>query len=117
MFGGLGFFEKWYLLVDALASNVGLQIVVVILVLTSLVSAGYYLQIVRAMFMQERGEQALAPQSAGVFTRVVLAGAAAAILALGIFPGPVAKWATGNAGIRPLEADVLSDVNAQGQPR
>jgi len=117
VFGGLGFFAKWYLLGAALASNVGLQIVVLILVLTSLVSAGYYLQIVRAMFMQERGEQALAPQSAGVFTRVVLAGAAAAILALGIFPGPVAKWATGNAGIRPLEADVLSDVNAQGQPR
>lgn len=117
VFGGLGFFAKWYLLGAALASNVGLQLVVVVLVLTSLVSAGYYLQIVRAMFMQERGEQALAPQSAGVFTRVVLAGAAAAILALGIFPGPVAKWATGNAGIKPLEADVLSDVNAQGQPR
>ncbi|WKW12212.1 NADH-quinone oxidoreductase subunit N [Pseudogemmatithrix spongiicola] len=117
VFGGLGFFAKWYLLGAALASNVGLQVVVVILVLTSLVSAGYYLQIVRAMFMQERGEQALAPQSAGVLTRVVLAGAAAAILALGIFPGPVAKWATGNAGVKPLEADVLSDVNAQGQPR
>lgn len=117
VFGGLGFFAKWYLLGAALASNVGLQLVVVILVLTSLVSAGYYLQVVRAMFMQERGEQALAPQSAGAFTRVVLAGAAAAILALGIFPGPVAKWATGNAGIKPLEAEVLSDVNAQGQPR
>lgn len=114
VFGGLGFFAKWYLLGAALASNVGLQLVVVILVLTSLVSAGYYLQIVRVMFMQERGEQALAPQSAGMFTRIVLAGTAAAILALGIFPGPVAKWATGNAGIKPLEAEeVLRDVGTR----
>lgn len=114
VFGGLGFFAKWYLLGAALASNVGLQLVVVILVLTSLVSAGYYLQIVRVMFMQERGEQALAPQSAGMFTRIVLAGTAAAILALGIFPGPVAKWATGNAGIKPLEAEeVLQDVGTR----
>ena len=46
---------------------------------------------------------------------LVLAGAAAAILALGIFPGPVAKWATGNAGIKPVEADVVRDFDATGR--
>lgn len=117
VFGGLGFFAKWYLLGAALASNVGLQTVVVILVLTSLVSAGYYLQVVRVMFMQPREAQALEPQAAGAFTRVVLAGAAAAILALGVFPGPVAKWATGNAGIKPVEADVIRELEAMGQTK
>lgn len=109
MFGGLGFFAKWYLLGAALASNVGLQTVVVILVLTSLVSAGYYLQVVRAMFMQERGEQALAPQATGAYTRVVLAAAAAAILVLGIFPGPIARWATGNAQLKARIDSIVSD--------
>ncbi len=117
VFGGLGFFAKWYLLGAALASNVGLQTVVVILVLTSLVSAGYYLQIVRVMFMQDRGEQALAPQPVGVFTRVVLAGAAAAILALGIFPGPVARWATGNAGLKASVTPLVEDVTSAGPSR
>ena len=109
VFGGLGFFAKWYLLGAALASNVGLQTVVVILVLTSLVSAGYYLQVVRAMFMQERGAQALAPQATGAYTRVVLAAAAAAILVLGIFPGPIARWATGNAQLKERIDSIVSD--------
>lgn len=117
VFGGLGFFAKWYLLGASLASNVGLQVVVVILVLTSLVSAGYYLQVVRVMFMQDRGEQALAPQPVGVFTRVVLAGAAAAILALGIFPGPVARWATGNAGLKASVSPLVEDATSVGSSR
>lgn len=93
VFGGLGFFAKWYLLGAALSSLTGLETVVVILVLTSLVSAGYYLQIVRAMFMEPRDDRALVAQPAGAYTRIVLAGTAAAILVLGIFPGPVQRWA------------------------
>jgi NADH:ubiquinone oxidoreductase subunit 2 (subunit N) len=89
----------------------------VVLVLTSLVSAGYYLQVVRVMFMQERGEQAATPQAVGAFTRVVLAGAAAAILALGIFPGPVARWATGNAGAPAPVNPLVDDVTSAGPSR
>lgn len=109
VFGGIGFFAKWYLLGAALASNVGLQAVVVILVLTSLVSAGYYLQVVRAMYMQERGESALPANPTGGYTRIVLVATAAAIVVLGIFPGPVARWATGNARLKD-RIDAISAV-------
>jgi len=59
----------------------------VLLVLTSVVSAGYYLHVVRVMFMKPRPEDAVDPAPMGTITRAVLATTVVLILALGLFPG------------------------------
>jgi len=93
VFGGVGFFAKWYLVQAALASQLNLKLLAVIAVLTSVVSAGYYLQVVRVMYMQPRAADAPATPPLGIFTRTVLAVTAILILALGIYPVPMARWA------------------------
>lgn len=103
VFGGIGFFAKWYLVSAALSSPFKLYTLAAILVVTSVISAGYYLQVVRVMFMQPRPEEAPAVPSAGPLTRLVLVGTAAAILLFGVLPGPVADWASGGAQV-PMNA-------------
>jgi NADH-quinone oxidoreductase subunit N len=92
VFGGIGFFAKLYLLQAALASQNDLMTLAVLLVLTSVVSAGYYLHVVRVMFMKPRPEGAADPAPLGPITRVVLATTVALILVLGLLPGRLAKW-------------------------
>ncbi len=100
VFGGVGFFAKWYLVTAALASPAGLSVLAVILVVTSVISAGYYLQVVRVMFMKPRPEGAEDPAPMGTLTRTVLAATVALILALGLFPGRLADLTASN-GFRP----------------
>jgi NADH-quinone oxidoreductase subunit N len=99
VFGGIGFFAKWYLLQAALSSLLNLKPLAVVVVLTSVVSAGYYLQVVRVMFMQPRAADATpTPTPAiGVYTRAVLALTAILILVLGIYPVPMARWSRSGA--------------------
>ena len=92
VFGGVGFFAKWYLLQAALNSPNGLVSLAVLLVLTSVVSAGYYLHLVRVMFMKPRPDDAAAPPPLGAFTRAVVMATAVLILALGLMPGKLAQW-------------------------
>jgi NADH-quinone oxidoreductase subunit N len=92
VFGGAGFFAKWYLLQAAIASPAPLVTLTVILVLTSVVSAGYYLHLVRVMFMKERDAAAAPVPLAGPLTRLVLITTAVLILVLGIAPERVATW-------------------------
>src|SRR5207245_6044018 len=55
--GTAGFIGKWYILVAAVAAGQGL--LAAILVLASVISAGYYLPVIMAMYMKpEPGEQA-----------------------------------------------------------
>lgn len=100
VFGGLGFFAKWYLVSAALSSPLNLNLIAIILVVTSVISAGYYLQVVRVMFMQPRASDAAGLPGTGPFTKAVLVGTAAAILGFGIMPGPIVKWAS--SGSLPL---------------
>ncbi len=95
VFGGLGFFAKWYVVSAALSSPYNLNSIAVILVVTSVISAGYYLQVVRAMFMQPRNEGAVAIEPSGPLTKMVLVGTAVAILVFGVIPGGLATWASG----------------------
>lgn len=95
VFGGLGFFAKWYLVSAVLSSPFNTNSLAVIVVVTSVISAGYYLQVVRVMFMQPRAADAAPVLATGPITRAVLVGTAAAILGFGIMPGPIVKWATG----------------------
>ncbi len=97
VFGGIGFFGKWYLLGATLSSPLNLTMLAVILVVTSVISAAYYLQVVRVMFMQPRAEGAAAFPAAGGLTKAVLLVTTVAILFFGLLPGSVAKWAQGGA--------------------
>jgi NADH-quinone oxidoreductase subunit N len=97
VFGGVGFFAKWYLLRAALASALNLNLLAVIVVATSVISAGYYLQVVRVMFMQPRPEGAAEPAPLGPYTRAVLVTTAAVILLFGIYPTPLARWSASGA--------------------
>jgi NADH-quinone oxidoreductase subunit N len=86
VFGGAGFFAKWYVLQAALQAEVPQTMLAVVLVLTTVVSAGYYLYVVMVMFMRSRPDDAPIPHRAGLLTRTVLVTSVAAILVLGILP-------------------------------
>lgn len=89
IFGGAGFFAKWYVLQAALQSPAPQTRLAVILVLTSVVSAGYYLYVVMVMFMKPRPEGMDGGddrRGTGALTRWVIGAAAVALLVLGVFP-------------------------------
>ena len=103
IFGGIGFFAKWLLVRATLDSPLqGGTALAVVLVLTSVISAGYYLYVVMVMFMRPRAAVAVraADTRRGWATRVVVAATAIAILAFGVIPGPVADWSERSA-LRP----------------
>jgi NADH-quinone oxidoreductase subunit N len=93
--GTLGFIGKWFILLAAITQ--GQNALAVVLVLTSVVSAGFYLPVVMAMYMRparaplvHRDHQVRLP------ARLVLIGTVAAVLALGLWPGGVLRgMATG----------------------
>jgi NADH-quinone oxidoreductase subunit N len=91
--GGMGFFAKWYVLQAALQGTSPQNVLGVILVLSSVVSAGYYLSVVGAMFMRPRPDGLAAPAASGRMAGAVIAIAMAALLILGVFPTPVANLA------------------------
>jgi NADH-quinone oxidoreductase subunit N len=86
VFGGMGFFAKWYIIQAALASPNPQTVLAVILVLTSVVSAGYYLAVVMVMFMRPRAADAPVVRPVGVPTSLVITLSAAALVIFGIFP-------------------------------
>lgn len=104
LFGGAGFFAKWYILQAAVTSRHPLVLLVVILVLASLVSAGYYVHVVRVMFMRPRPEGAVEPRRVAPLTRLVLVGSVSLLLLFGLFPGRLATWARHNAADTPAAA-------------
>jgi len=89
VFGGIGFFAKWYVLQAALQAPAPQTKLAVILVVTSLVSAGYYLYVVMVMFMKPRASNLPVPARAGGWTRGVVWASAAVILIFGLFPDVV----------------------------
>jgi len=101
VFGGMGFFAKWYVLqaaIDAPAPQVRLA---VLLVLATTISAGYYLYVVMVMFMKPRPEGAPALPSVSPLSRAVIVGSAALLLVFGLFPDPVVRWARAGTGVMP----------------
>jgi NADH-quinone oxidoreductase subunit N len=120
IFGGIGFFAKWYVLQAALQAQFPQTRLAVVLVLTSLVSAGYYLYVVMVMFMKPRATTALVPEREGGWTRAVVWGSAAAILIFGVFPDAIVSFtrrstpsvlrAPGPAGANTLDRTVMSST-------
>jgi NADH-quinone oxidoreductase subunit N len=86
--GTFGFIGKWYILQAAVSRQQ--MILPVILVLTSVVSAGYYLPVVMAMYMKPgRAESELAAGSRlGRFAGVAVAVSVAAVILFGVWPAP-----------------------------
>ena len=93
--GGAGFFAKWYVIQAALQSSAPQTLLVVVLVLTTVVSAGYYLYVIRVMFMKPRIEGLDVPEPPGGLTRFVLAATVVLLLVHGIVPDYVVRltWA------------------------
>jgi NADH-quinone oxidoreductase subunit N len=86
--GTFGFIGKWYIITAVVAE--GHYILPVILVLTSVVSAGYYLPVIMAMYMRPApvGDRyagvRLAPAALGAIALTIVA-----VLVLGVWPGGV----------------------------
>ncbi len=93
IFGGIGFFAKWYVLQAALQAPTPRTYLAIILVLTSVVSAGYYLYVVMVMFMKPRSSTAVLPSRTPRWTGAVVWGAAAIILGFGLFPDALVAFA------------------------
>jgi NADH-quinone oxidoreductase subunit N len=88
LFGGAGFLAKWYVLQVALHAPTKQMTLAVILVLTTVVSAGYYLHVVMVMFMRPPAEGASVtePPVSGGMSRFVVFAAAVLILLIGLAP-------------------------------
>ncbi len=88
IFGGAGFFAKWYVIQAALQSAAPQTRLAVVLVLTSVISCGYYMYVVLVMFMKPRAaaETVSDPASVGSATRWVIGLSTVILLVLGIFP-------------------------------
>jgi NADH-quinone oxidoreductase subunit N len=83
--GTAGFIGKWYILVAA--ADVGRLFLATVLVLTSVVSAGYYLPVIMAMYMKpEPFEDAHAGARLGRLGGWVVAASVASLLFLGVRP-------------------------------
>ena len=93
IFGGVGFFAKWYVLQAALQAPAPQTRLAIILALTTAVSAGYYLYVVMVMFMKQRpiGAPILSPMPG--LTRAVIAVSVALILLFGVYPEPLVRLA------------------------
>ena len=84
----LGFMGKF--VVFSVVIEAGYPVLALIGVITSLISAYYYLSVVVVMYMRE-GEPEVRKE-AWLFTTAFVTGAC--ILVLGIFSGPLLNWAT-----------------------
>jgi len=111
--GGMGFFAKWYVLQAALQQSAPQTVLAVILVLSSVVSAGYYLSVVSAMFMKDRPDHIAIPAAPRPMARAVIAITVIALLVFGVYPTPVAKLArlsapTGTPGFTSVSSTAVS---------
>jgi NADH-quinone oxidoreductase subunit N len=92
VFGGMGFFAKWYVLQAALNAPAPQTRLSVLLVLTTTVSAGYYLYVVMVMYMKPRPENAPPLPIVRGISRAVIVASAVVLLAFGVYPDPVVRW-------------------------
>jgi NADH-quinone oxidoreductase subunit N len=102
--GTIGFIGKWYILTSLVTE--GQNILAVVLVLTSVVSAGYYLPVIMAMYMRPAPDaewhagRRLVPMASAV-----VAACIAGILLFGVWPNEVLQLA--ESSVRSLGQLVL----------
>lgn len=107
IFGGMGFFAKWFILQEALRADAPQTVLAVILVVTSVISAGYYLYVVMVMFMKPRPVNVDSHAVIGGWTRLIIAAAAVLILVFGVYPNPIVDWTRANRVSKPPAAPAL----------
>ena len=93
VFGGMGFYAKWYIIKAALESPQPQTMLAVVLVLTTVISAGYYLYIIMLMYMRPRVADVPAPPESQAWTQFVMVATAITILVLGIAPDYTIRYA------------------------
>ena len=109
-----GFFGKLYMFMEALNQDGGQAVRLAFIwlvglgLLNSVVSAFYYVRILRAMFLRPPGAVSFAPPSAGIALPIVLG--AAIVIGFGILPGPLVNLMKGAA------VPMLSSVEAPIEP-
>lgn len=107
IFGGMGFFAKYYIIQAAIeVGHRPLNVLAVILVLTSVVSAGYYLYVVMVMFMRPRADGAPLPAPTRGLTGAVIGVTAVLILVFGVLPQGVVNLTEASRLQRPLPTAV-----------
>jgi NADH-quinone oxidoreductase subunit N len=111
--GTAGFIGKWYILVAAVQS--GHTTLAVVLVLTSVVSAGYYLPVIMNMYMRpEPYAHAHASLGVGRWGRAALIVAIAGLLYFGVRPNRLFELTkTSGTAVRPasIEGAAVSPGN------
>lgn len=95
--GGVGFFAKWQLLQAALQATVPQQTLAIVLVLSSIVSAGYYLSLIAPVFMRPAVPGRAAPSLVPASVRLVAVGCAVLVLVLGVLPSSLTRLAQRSA--------------------
>jgi NADH-quinone oxidoreductase subunit N len=113
IFGGAGFFAKWYVLQAALQARVPETALAVSLVLTTVVSAGYYLFVIMVMFMRAPSPEAEGVPRTPALTRLVLAVTVVGILVLGVYP----NWVQRVADVGLPRVERASMLGLFGAPR
>lgn len=111
--GGMGFFAKWYLLQAALQATTPQTVLAVIVVLSSAVSAAYYLSVVGAMFMRSRPLDQPVP-SMTPMGQSLIAVTCVLVLVLGMYPTPMIELARRAV---PGEAGASGAPSSSGAPR
>jgi NADH-quinone oxidoreductase subunit N len=117
VFGGMGFFAKWYVLQSALDAPAPQTRLAVLLVLTTTISAGYYLYVVMVMFMKPRPENAPPLPVVGGISRGVIMASVLFLLVFGVFPDPIVRWTRAAATLTRAPAPVVSEQRAPGARR
>ena len=112
--GGIGFLAKWYVLKAALQAPEPQITLSVVLVLTTVISAGYYLYVVMVMFMRPRRSEAPVVAGTPAWTRFVMVACAAAILILGIMPDYAVRYAS--VGVPRVSVPRASAVETPPRP-
>jgi NADH-quinone oxidoreductase subunit N len=112
IFGGAGFFAKWYVIQAALQAPEPQTRLAVILVLTSVISCGYYMYVVLVMFMKPRGsvQTVSDPRRVGSATRWVVGLSTVILLALGVFPGALVSLTQRSGSFLHPPAPQVSEV-------
>ena len=116
IFGGMGFFAKWYVLQAALDAPAPQTRLAVLLVLTTTISAGYYLYVVMVMYMKPRPENAPPLPALGGVSQSVIFASVLALLVFGIYPDPVVRWTRGATFVNHALSAPVSERQAPPQP-
>jgi NADH-quinone oxidoreductase subunit N len=110
--GGMGFFAKWYVIDAALHAPHPQTVLAVILVIASVISAGYYLGVVLVMFMKPRASDAVEVRPVQTGTFMVIYLSAFILLLFGVLPNGFVMLARDSVPVSMVNAPAGPPVTA-----